>query len=106
MYSRFSRTQGPLRYARLLQIRSMQTAHHPRSSSRKMSWTSRGMRDLPHRERHGARRTTITTRDSMAPCPQPSHQRLSGVAHPADQELHHDHVLRRGARGAARGRER
>jgi hypothetical protein len=29
-----------------MQIRSMQTAHHPRSSARKMWRTSRGMRDF------------------------------------------------------------
>jgi hypothetical protein len=64
------------------------------------------MRDcrFGNRTARGVLRSTPS--DSMAPCPQPSHQRLSGVAYPADQELQHDHVLRHGARGAARGRER
>ena len=88
----------------------MQPLHADRSSSalrptQEVVDLSRNER-LPLREPHGAPRTTITTSDSMAPCPQPSHQRLSGLAYPADQELQHDHVLRHGARGAARGRER
>jgi hypothetical protein len=48
----------------------------------------------------------ITTSVSMGASAQPSYWCLSGVACPADQELHGYDLLRQGARGAARGRER
>src|SRR5712691_2503249 len=63
--------------------------------------TSRGMKDPPPREWPDAPRTRITASDSMGPSAQPSQQRLSGVACPADKELHHNHVLRYEARGIA-----
>ena len=88
------------------QIRSMQPAHHLRTSARKKCLTSRRMKDPPPREWAGAPRTRITTSDSMGPSAQQSHQRLSGVACTADQELHHHHLLRDEARGIARGHER
>src|SRR2546428_4054384 len=83
-----------------LQIRSMQAALHPGSSARK-KWFDlaryEGSAACANGTALGARR--IATSVSMGPSAQPSHWRRSGVAYPADQELHHDHVLRHGPQG-------
>lgn len=63
-----------------------------------------GASAAPRTARRSAHR--IATSVSMGPSAQPSYWRLSGVACPADQELHGYNLLRQGARGATRGRER
>src|SRR5712692_543896 len=85
----------------------MQSAHHPRTSAGKECRDrARHERVCSSANREALGVPRITTSVAVGSSAQSSYWRLSGVACPADQELHGYDLLRQGARGAARGRER